>query len=410
MTASFRCLSCFLVLLGAGVPRAVGSETSLQAKLQSVLDSGIEQHNARGVSSAIVFPDGSLWTGVSGVSHGTAPMEPDMLFGIGSVTKNFVAALALQLVEEGRLSLDDPVSRHLPAIPHVAGSITVRQLLNHTSGLYMFWDNEELWEALKADRTRVWTPEEVLTYIGEPYFEPGAGWRYSNTNYLLAAVILESVTGSRLSTELRRRFWEPLGIDGYLSIQEDIPERLAHVFGDNFQFGSAERDLTFEPRASHESIIFGSGGLFMTAADLARWSRALSEGEVLREESMNEMVQFISFRPVSNMRAYGLGVQRFERHFASGEEAVGHGGGNIGSVTYMVYLPEHEVSVVVMVNAFPTRCADDIAKGLIRVVLRDKGALGWIPYFPFFPVGLLICCLLISVMVAIAVRLKRARN
>ena len=186
--------------------------------------------------------------------------------------------------------------------------------------------------------------------------------------------------------------------------------RLAHVFGDNFQFGSAEKDLTFEPRTSHESIIFGSGGLFMTAADLALWSHALFGGEVIDERSMGEMLEFIPFRPVANMRAYGLGVQKFERHFASGEEAIGHGGGNIGSATYMVYLPEHEVSVVVMVNAFPTRCADDIAKGLLRVVLRDKGTVGWIPYFPFFPVGLLICCFLISVAVALGVRLRRARN
>jgi D-alanyl-D-alanine carboxypeptidase len=355
-----------LAILGTSAPPAGVSETGLEVKLQSVLERGIEKHDTRGVSGAIVFPDGRLWTGVSGISHGTVAMESDMLFGIGSITKNFVAALTLQLVEEGTLSLDDAVSEHLRPFPHVEDSITIRQLLNHTSGLYMFWDNDELWDALKADRTRVWTPEEVLTYIRKPYFEPGEGWHYSNTNYLLLGMIIEKATGSSLSAEFRSRFWDPLGIEGYLSIQEEIPGRLAHVFGDDFHYGPAEEDLTFEPRASHESIIFGSGGLFMTATDLARWSQALFGGQVLGEESMAEMLEFVPFRPAFNMRAYGLGVQRFERRFSSGREAIGHGGGNIGSTTYMVYLPAYEVSIVVMVNAFPTTSGNDIAKRLIR--------------------------------------------
>jgi D-alanyl-D-alanine carboxypeptidase len=409
-TYTVRCVICSLTLLGTSLSAVSSAEESLEVRLQTVLDKSIEKHDTRGASSAIVFPDARLWTGVSGISHGTVPMDPDMLFGIGSVTKNVVAALTLDLVEEGRLSLDDPVSEFLPPFPHVEDSITIRQLLNHTSGLYMFWDNDGLWDALKADRARVWTPEEVLTYIGDPYFEPGKGWRYSNTNYLLLGMILEKVTDSSLSTEFRDRFWNPLGIEGYLSIQEKIPDRLAHVFGDNFHYGAAERDLTLEPRASHESIIFGSGGLFMTAADLARWSQALFGGEVLGEWSMEEMYRFVSFRPIANMRAYGLGVQKFERRFASGEEAIGHGGGNIGSVTYMVYLPEHMVSVVVMVNAFPTSCADDIAKGLVREVLREAGALGWFPYVPFFPGGFFVCCLLIALAIEIFYRSRRARS
>jgi D-alanyl-D-alanine carboxypeptidase len=395
-----------LAILGTSAPPAGVSETGLEVKLQSVLERGIEKHDTRGVSGAIVFPDGRLWTGVSGISHGTVAMESDMLFGIGSITKNFVAALTLQLVEEGTLSLDDAVSEHLRPFPHVEDSITIRQLLNHTSGLYMFWDNDELWDALKADRTRVWTPEEVLTYIRKPYFEPGEGWHYSNTNYLLLGMIIEKATGSSLSAEFRSRFWDPLGIEGYLSIQEEIPGRLAHVFGDDFHYGPAEEDLTFEPRASHESIIFGSGGLFMTATDLARWSQALFGGQVLGEESMAEMLEFVPFRPAFNMRAYGLGVQRFERRFSSGREAIGHGGGNIGSTTYMVYLPAYEVSIVVMVNAFPTTSGNDIAKRLIREVLRERGELGLIPYFPFFPIGFLICCFLLFLTVIFLFRFR----
>jgi hypothetical protein len=125
---------------------------------------------------------------------------------------------------------------------------------------------------------------------------------------------------------------------------------------------------------------------------------------------MNEMLEFVEFRPVANMRAYGLGVQEFEEAFASGEQAIGHGGGNIGSATYMAYLPEHGVSIVVMVNAFPTSCADTVAKGLIKEVLRDMGVLGWIPYVPFFPTGFILCCALFSAIVAVGLRLKGKRR
>jgi D-alanyl-D-alanine carboxypeptidase len=406
-------LGVLLLVLSCG-PGPDRSEPRLEQRLQGVLDRGVEKHGVRGVTAAVVFPDGRLWTAASGVSHDTVPMAPEMLFGIGSVTKNFVAALVLQLVEEGALTLDDTVADHLPPFSHVDGRITIRQLLDHTSGLYMFWDNDDLWDALKADRARVWTPDEVLAYIREPYFEPGEGWRYSNTNYLLAGMIVEKVTGSTLSAELRRRFFEPLGLEGYLSIQEEIPDRMAHVFGDNFQYGAAEKDLTYEPRAAHESIIFGSGGLFMTASDLARWGDALfHRGGALAEDSIAEMYRFVEFRPVANMRAYGLGVHEFRRRFAFGERVIGHGGGNIGSATYLAYLPEHGLTVVAMVNAFPTSSIDDFTRDLIEVVLRDRGTLGWIPYIPLFPEGVFIVCVLTSLTaltVSIVARWRRRRG
>lgn len=348
------------------------SHLRVEDKLQKVLDKGISRYNVKGVSAAVIFSDDEIWRGVSGISHDTVSMKPGMLFGIGSVTKNFVAALTLKLVEEDVLSLDDPLSNWFPSYPNVDEMITIRQLLNHTSGIYMFWDNQEIWDELKEDRTKVWTPEEVLSYIKEPYFAPGEGWHYSNTNYLLLAMIIEKATGFSLSTAFKNYFWLPLSIENaYLSIEETIPDNQAHVYGNNFNNDGSNIDLTFLPRASHESIIYGSGGLFMTAEDLASWCKTLFDGKVLQQQSLDEMLQFVKFRPVSNMRAYGLGVQDYQRDFSSGKEAIGHGGGNIGTTTYMVYLPEYHVSIVVMVNAYPSKSADFITKGLIKEVIRE---------------------------------------
>lgn len=381
-----------------------GSSLPLEDKMQKILDKGISKYGARGVSVAVIFPDGKVWTGTSGISHDSVAIEPNMLFAIGSVTKNVVAALTLKLAEENILSLGDPLSKWLPEYPHIDSNITIRQLLNHTSGIYMFWDNQQIWDDLKKDRTKIWSPEEVLSYIKEPEFSAGEGWRYSNTNYLLLAMIIEKATDSTLSAEFKKHFWEPLGIDNaYLSQQEEIPiENQAHIYE-----GS---DVTFQPRASHESITFGSGGIFTTAESLAKWSHTLFGREILQQESMNEMLQFVDFREVANITAYGLGVQLYPRSFSSGERAIGHGGGNIGSTTYMVYLPDHNVSIVVMTNAFPNKSADYITKKLVRAVLRDINAIGFIPYFDFFPIGLGLLSITVGITVNILLFIRKKKQ
>ena len=117
----------------------------MEDQFQKVLEKGINRYNDRGVSAAVVFSDNKIWTGTSGISYDTVSIKPDMLFAIGSVTKNFVAALTLKLAEEDLLSLDDSLSSWLPDYPYIDNTIILRQLLNHTSGIYMFWENQEIW-------------------------------------------------------------------------------------------------------------------------------------------------------------------------------------------------------------------------------------------------------------------------
>jgi D-alanyl-D-alanine carboxypeptidase len=379
-------------------------ESPVEDELQLILDQGVQEPHGRGVSAAIIFPDQTVWTGTSGISYDTVPIEPDMLFAVGSIKKNFIASLTLQLVEARVLSLDDPWSKWLPPYPHVNSAITLRQLLNHTSGIYNYFDNQKIWDELKKDRSRIWSPEDVLSYIKEPYFEPGEGWRYSNTNYLLLAMIVEKATQSKLSIEFRKRFWQPLGIENaYLSIQEDIPGNLAHVFGDNFNNDGSWQDLTFLPRASHDSITFGT--VFMTAEDLVSWCHALFEGKVLQGISMDQMLRFVDHGFLMKKEGYGLGVQRFRRRMGSGETAIGHSGGNIGTTAYMVHLPEHHVSVAVMVNSFD-HDAGALTGQLIAAVLRDLGVFGVIPFIePFF-----LWSGLISVTIFLIVNILRRRR
>jgi CubicO group peptidase (beta-lactamase class C family) len=141
------------------------SDQPLAEQLQNALDENLKHYEVKGASVAIIMPGGKTWLGVSGISHDTVTMKPDMLFAIGSITKNIVAALTFKLAEVGILALDDSLSKWLPRYPNVDGAITIRQLLQHTSGLYMFWDNQKIWDDLKKYRTRAFTPEEVLAYI-----------------------------------------------------------------------------------------------------------------------------------------------------------------------------------------------------------------------------------------------------
>lgn len=353
----------FIASLGlAGLTSCARDAHPLEERLQAALDECLRRYDVKGASVAVILPDETLWRGTSGVSHDAVKIRPDMSFAIGSITKNMVAALALQLAEEGKLSLDDPIGKWLPPYPHVNGAITIRQMLSHTSGLFMFWENQKIWDDLVRYRTKTFTPEEVLGYLKEPYFPPGKGYHYSNTNYLLAAMIITRATGSTLSAELRRRFWEPLGLrSACLSMEEPYPENLAHVWGQNFEKDGAYRDVTFLPRTSHDSITYGSAGVFMTAEDLARWTHALFHHKVISKVSLAQMQSF------TGSGSYGLGLYRLGRGIAGRVRAAGHGGGNIGTEAFMVYLPDHDVSIAVMINHFGGDCSTRIVREMAGI-------------------------------------------
>jgi D-alanyl-D-alanine carboxypeptidase len=378
---------------------------SLEQKLQNVLDHKIEEFSTNGVSAAVIFSENKKWMGSSGISHDTVTVKTDMVFAIGSVTKNFVATLTLKFVEEGKLSLEDPLSKWLPEYRYINKDITIRQLLNHTSGIYMFWSNQKIWDDLKKDKSKIWTPEEVLTYIKEPYFEPGEGFRYSNTNYLLLAMIITKATNSTLSSNFKEYFWQPLNIkSARLSMEEKIPDNQAHVYGDDPYY-----DMTYKPREAHESITYGSSGIFMTAMDLASWCHTLFEGKILKQQSMDEMFEFVNLRARNNMSTYGLGVQLYSKKLTNGKKAYGHSGANIGTSTYMIYLPKNHLSVVVMINSMDHRCSKSILKDLIKISLKEMNDYSIIPIFHYGPI-IISAATFWLIYIIVYVRKKRKRK
>jgi D-alanyl-D-alanine carboxypeptidase len=254
------------------------------------------------------------------LADGTA--KPTDRFRAGSLTKTFVATVALQLVQKRKLSLTDTVERRLPGILPYGDHVTLRQLLSLTSGIP---DNQEAVDAefLKGNMTRSWTPRELVALVADkqPDFAPGAGWAYSNTNYMLAGLMIERVTGHSLGAELARRIFAPLHLrDTSFPVNATVI-RGPHLDGSAFVDGKL-RDVT----VLNPSGTWGAGNLVSSAADIGHFWRALLGGKLLAPAQLTAMKTTVPAFEGTNSR-YGLGI--IETPTACGS-LWGHGGSIAG--------------------------------------------------------------------------------
>ena len=248
-----------------------------------------------GISAAVSVPGYRIWTGVSGISHQNVPITTDMLFDVGSIEKNFQAALVLKMVEDGLLSLDDPISMYLPALHNVDGTITVRQLLDHTSGVYNVFEHPDFpWVGTGVDYSKAWGLEEVFdTFVLAPYGPPGYAQHYASTNYLLLTAIIEDITGSTVPHEVERHFLTPLQLEHTFISMGQIPPAhysVAHPWVDIDRDGELDDlygiPLTWKVSLTHPVM-------FSTPGDLVNWIQALyHQGTVLHPDSLAEMLTY----------------------------------------------------------------------------------------------------------------------
>ncbi len=323
----------------------------LQAAIDQVLQANQGDHDL-GISAAVIVPGYATWTGVSGNSHPGVPITADMLFDAGSIEKNFEAALVLELAHENRLSLDDPLSKYLPAYPHVDGKITIRQLLNHTSGVFNVFEHPDFpWVGSGVDYARSWKPEDVFSaFVLEPYGPPGYAQHYSSTNYLLLTAIVEEITGTSVPDEIERRFLRPMKLEHtFTSMGEPPPARyaVAHPWVDVDRDGDLDDlygiPLTWKVTLTHPV-------LFSTASDLASWMHALyHERTVLGPDALAEMLTYpeVTLRDAEG-GIYGLGVVDFSD--VLGVQVFGHGGSSLGYSAAALYMPEYGISLSWLIN------------------------------------------------------------
>lgn len=280
--------------------------------------------------------------------------RPGHRFRIASNTKSFVSTVLLQLEGEGRLSLDDSVERWLPGVVqgngNDGGTITVRQLLNHTSGIYDPTTEPEFFAPYLQhhDWDHVYTPRQVIARAvrHKPLFAPGDGWRYSNTNYLLAGLVIEAVTHHSAPSEIHRRILAPLGLKNTSFPLTDPRIHGPHLHG----YDLAGRDVTrFSP-----SYDWTAGAMISTVDDLARFHRALFTGRLLRPAQQRELLTTVRF---PHAPAYGLGVQRMDVPCGpeSGTEPVSAwetDGGGPGFTSVALTTTDGERQLVLAVNVY----------------------------------------------------------
>jgi len=278
-------------------------------QLQQALDGVV----AAGVSGVTLRVDDGRRTYrlASGQSRLEPPerMRPDARFRSGSISKSFVSTIALQLVGESRLRLDDTVERWRPGLVPGGKNITLRQLLNHTSGLFDFTQDDAFLERVFTDPLQPVKPQELVAVSNAhpPVFAPGTNWSYSNTNYIVVALILERVTHQTVSQLIERRITRPLGLgDTYLpETSPDIKGRYAHGYFPPSLTGDGYLDVT----RITASWIGAAGALVSNEDDLRRFYQALLGGKLLRPTQLAQMKTFV---PVQNGYGYGLGLYRLQ--------------------------------------------------------------------------------------------------
>jgi D-alanyl-D-alanine carboxypeptidase len=274
-----------------------------------------------------------------------------MLFNVGSVAKIFEAALALELAEQGRLDLDAPISAWLPAYPRVDGRITVRQLLDHSSGLYDLFEHPDFpWIGREVEYDRRWELEQALSrFLRQPYALPGSSQRYSSANYLLLTAILVRAGGAPVPVQVSRQFLDPLELrHSFMSMGNLPPAQLPRVrpWADVDLDGKLD-DLHGVPQTWIATLTHPV--MFATPLDMARWMQALfHEGRVLSEDSLAQMLAISDSAPDPDGGSYGLGIVDLTELL--GVKAIGYGGSTLGSSAAALYLPDHEVALAWAVN------------------------------------------------------------
>lgn len=359
--ARLRRIVLFLLMGTAAMTSVPTHAQDLKARFESELKNLHEQYDFPGATAAYILPNGQVECVAIGLSDidQNMPMSSESSMLVASVGKIFVSATVLALSQEGRLQLDNPIATWLADRPWFrrlpnAKTITLRQLLNHTSGL----GNHVETEAFAQELTNNWraaepmSPEELIAFIlGQPpLFMPGEGWAYSDTGYLLVGLIIERVTGRTYEAEIRQRFLDPLNLTRTRpSDQRELPNLATGYLAEENAFGLPPTTTTRPGvMAWHPGLEWTGGGLVSNPRDLVIWGKALFSGQVLVGDGAGALLQSVAIQKEMDHVRYGLGVA-IHKGGPLGP-AYGHGGWIPGYCTSLRYYPNYDVAVAFQMN------------------------------------------------------------
>ncbi len=356
-------------------PVAATGTNVLRKELQLKLDEWHKAGKFAGATLGVVLANGESFGLAAGYSDRATktPMKPTDRMLAGSTGKTFAAAVALQLVKEGKIGLDDKIEKYLgneswfARLPN-AKDITVRQLMNHTSGLIRYEFKDTFTKDLTANPEKVWKPQELIAYLFDEKapFEAGKGWDYSDTNYIVLGMIIEKVTGKKFYDEANKR------VVRRLKLKNTIPQDglsldgvVQGYAGANNPFGGKDEMIHKGKFAINPQFEWTGGGWASTSEDLARWAKMYFEGKAFDASLLPQMLNGVAAPMLGRGTKYGLCV--IIRQTPAGS-TYGHSGFFPGYITEMMYFPDQKIAVAVQVNSSVGQ--DFAGKGPARVLIE----------------------------------------
>lgn len=316
--------------------------TATQNALQFTLDQAVWRYSIPGATMAVLEQDGNLWSAASGYANLTTrePMTTDRRFRIGSNTKTLVATAVLQLVDAGKVSLDAPINTYLSnelsayLSAYDGSRITVRQLLNHTSGIFNFTVDPAWGEAFVSDATKRYYPQELLLIANGHAADANAPvfgtFTYSNTNYVLLGLLLRNAGGTVYDDVVRTGITVPLGLND--TIVPHLGDAVPPADTSHGYWEDTETGILYDVSVKDPSTVWSSGDIISDIDDLTRWGQALGQGTLLSASSQSARLTYV---PMSDHLQYGLGIVRDTR-----ANLIGHQGGMIGYTSQTYYAPD----------------------------------------------------------------------
>ncbi len=360
MAAHLRFLGLILLL---GPNWAVTAQTlesaTLESRFQGELDRLCQLYRFPGATAAFVLADGQQAGFATGYAdrEQSIPMRPDSLQLAGSVGKSFVSAVVLSLAQDGTLGLDDKISKWLGRerwfrrLPNQS-DITIRMLLNHSSGIPDHVRDERFISAVRrrvrSDPDFHFSPEELVAFVldKDALLAPGRGFSYSDTNYILAGMIIERATGSSYYGELTRRFLTPLGLSMTgPADRRGLPSLAPGYVGGSNPFGLPRKTVSRAMLVVNPINEWTGGGLVSNPQDLALWAKALYEEKALKKPYLDDLIDSVA--PSRKGRRYGLGVEIENSELGP---IYGHDGWFPGYRTKMAYFPDYRIAVAMQIN------------------------------------------------------------
>jgi len=355
----------FVVAGVAGVSlRADAQATPSKAQVARVVDSLAKEfitdkeHGSPGVSVSIVRGSDTLvmkgW-GMADLAN-AVPATAQTVYRIGSITKQFTSSAVMQLVQDGRVKLDEPIGTYLPTLPEAWRAATVRQYLNHTSGVPSYTNVGQRWvrrwgEEMPPDTLIALTANDTL------WFKPGTSWRYDNSGYVVLGMLMEKVTGRPWGTDMYERFFKPLGLT---NTENCLSRPLIKHRAQGYELVKGEWT-----NAQYLAMTqpYAAGALCSTVGDLAKWDHALGTGRVVSPQSYAMMT---TPEGAAAPRHYGFGLGT---DTLAGQQVIRHNGGINGFISDNAWFPDVQMSVTVLTNSGSARAGD-----LLNQVARE--ALG----------------------------------